>query len=133
MGDISCKGNNIKFLEVSSLCGAVISKLLYFNHKNIITQHDTVIKLFNKFTQYISSTIQHDLDYYFDVSNLLHKMYQKIVESSEHLLGNDLSGLNIEWIPHCTLGKIRAPKSIVSDIGNKAIKDILQDNIKDII
>ena len=64
----------------------------------------------------------------FDVPSLLHKIYQKITESSKQF-----NRLNVEWIPHCTLGKIRAPKSIVSDIGNKAIKDILQDNIKDII
>lgn len=75
----------------------------------------------------------------FDVSNLLHKMYQKIAESSKHLLGDDSSGLklidklNMEWIPHCTLGKIRAPKAIITDIGNKVIKDILRDNMRDLM
>jgi len=66
----------------------------------------------------------------FEVSNLVHKMYQKIAESSKHLLGSDSAGLNIEWIPHCTLGKIRAPKTMVTDIGNKVIKNIMQENIK---
>ncbi len=65
----------------------------------------------------------------FDVSNLLHKMYQKIAEFSKHFLGNESSGLNMEWIPHCTLGKIRAHKTMVADIGNKVIKDIVRKNI----
>ena len=66
----------------------------------------------------------------FEVDNLLDKMYQKIVEASNHLLGNESSRLNVEWIPHCTLGKIRAPKTIVADIGNKVINDIMIKNIK---
>lgn len=66
----------------------------------------------------------------FEVDNLLDEMYKKIKESSKHLLGSESSKLNMEWIPHCTLGKIRAPKTIVTDIGNKGINDIMIKNIK---
>ena len=49
---------------------------------------------------------------------------------SKPLLGDGSSKLNVEWIPHCTLGKIRAPKNVVADIGNKVIKDIVRKDIK---
>ena len=66
----------------------------------------------------------------FRVDPLLDKMYQKIVSASIPLLGEETSKLNVEWIPHCTLGKLRAPKTIVADIGNKVIKDMVGKDIK---
>ena len=66
----------------------------------------------------------------FRVDPLLDKMYQKIVAASIPLLGEETSKLNVEWIPHCTLGKLRAPKTLVTDIGNKVIKDMVRKDIK---